>query len=527
MARQMVNERPLSQSSKEQFLIHLYGYLARNGCAELARTLAKEACFTANHYPLLNYFEEWWPLMWEEFNRVVNRGEVKQLVRDAGPLFRPGINCSSETPCRTPHGFQKYNQDLLSARTPSRTIVYSQNKASLLDTPGSGAGMGTPTRQAYPQTSMGMPQPVSINSAAVESKHLEEEHKNRSQAQGRLGEHMQLQQLQQVQTCLKLETQLEHDYGSNHSTPLYHSYQANHISNRSIGELRKVDPTPRQQKAVLSRAQKQPKQIRSKPPLRRLSSNLKIWKQNSYPLLDMLQDTPKSEQDRRISQNLVKLRIQLPILIPGQESLIVRRKSAASSTQLKRAPQKPFSSVVIPSPLENAMQADQSEASAQRQLVGSNIEPVFPQFSMDHAQFQTLSQMQPLINSASSAGNVSSFGSTGFNDLLADFPPNALQSNDFPNFLFQDALGPNPMDTPSNVFAISGSAVQGVSTEMGFDPMNSAGEPFRGDSAYQAAGNINVYGSSTDGRQNNQSGTVDADGLNHVFSESLLALLFT
>lgn len=70
MARQGVGKRILPELPREQFLIHLYGYLAQNGCTELARVLAKEARFAANHYPLLDYFGEWWAQMWpmcEEF----------------------------------------------------------------------------------------------------------------------------------------------------------------------------------------------------------------------------------------------------------------------------------------------------------------------------------------------------------------------------------------------------------------------------------------------------------------------------
>lgn len=448
MPKYNITGRPLPNSPRDQFLIHLYGYLAQNGCAELAKALAKEARFAANHYPLLDYFDEWWSLMWPVFQETVNLEGTNNLAINNEFFGLPlsegnyGTNRSFKTPMpvrdQEGAGLQSMlQQQALYMRQLNQQQAARFNSVSHLLQLDQVPEASSPYNndQLLNQHDERLRAQGQYNSQIRVQQQLEfQAQQQQFLNQQKLLQQQQRQQLQlqnHHQQVLQAGRQQQNGRQLDGVTPPNQASQSLPVNGDANANSRLASRQRKSSKSsskVTKNKSNQPNRVHRKP-----SQTMKIKRLAQLPSDAAVGDTPNSETNDQ-NPSGPKLCSPLPVLIPGHAPVVVRRDSKSTSAKPQLNSRKSITSYATSSPLQLLKQVNADDIATQS-TQNHNMDTLPNTFLGNRgSQSHSTSLVRPIMNSASSLGNVSSFGST---DLLTDFPHTNVQ-NYFPSHLFQD-----------------------------------------------------------------------------------------
>lgn len=443
MARQTNSKKSLPNSAREQFFIYLYGYLTHNGFSKLARALAREARFSPNIYPSLDYIEQWWSLMWPVYQELsegapsdneftTTSAQMTSNMTNLRSLkFPPNIRDATNESVNP--SLQIANQHILQQRGPQSIQI--QGRPNL-------AAQSLAQQQALNQAMWAQ----SLGTNPAQMQRQQDEQNKRLQMSQRFNQqqeilqrlqHHQQQEFQQQQQLLHQE-QLQHQYQMNQMQPTSVAAENERDFDgdvRTPNETRNVPPLKQKTStSSINKVLKQKQQGKPKPMGRRQSSNVKQPRRLATPFQEVFTDTPTSDTGRRASHIKVKLRSPLPILIPGQEPLKAHRRVSSSKPKVKTESKKSISSLRIPSPSPTnpLTSGDIGFLGSYGQSTGDVNQSVVTQ-----GQFQNATQVQQGLNSA---GNANNYIGNGFSDIFSDFSQSSIQAS-FPPTLFHDSSG--------------------------------------------------------------------------------------
>lgn len=540
MARQNTSKKPLPSSAREQFFVYLYGYLAHNGFSELARALAREARFSPNTFPPLDYIEQWWSLMWPVYQEL--RLGASSDIEFPVPPGQLNSNVGNKRSFRVPPNIRETphesvnpssllpNQHLQRQRGPQSVQI--QGRPNL-------AAQSLAQQQALNQAMWAQ----SMNKNPEHIQRQQDEQNERFQMRLKFNQQQEIQQrLQQQQQFQRQQQQLMQNQQIQNQQQMQQMHlnvvgQDEGNSSEGVGSTNdnQAKPPLKQRKSSVSvnKVLKQKLQGKPKPVSRRSSSNQKQQRRlTTQSFQEDFTDTPNSEPDRGGSHINIKLRSPLPILIPGQGPLKARRKVSTSKQQIKIERKKSISSLRIPSPSPtNPLSGSEFGASA----AYGNINEDVKQSVMTQGQFPNATQMQQGLNSA---GNAFNYSGNGFSDIFSDFSQSSLQAN-FPPTLFQDPL--SSTIEPSNGY-LSGSALTsgltGKFTSASDAPSfpllvsNNFTDPLKIEQGDMVSSQFSgLYNTGADSMTAQSNGTInnmstDSDTFTNFFPESTMSLPF-
>lgn len=563
MARYNVNGRPLPESAKDQFLIHLYGYLAQNGCSESARALAKEARFAANHYPLLDFLDDWW----SQLLCIRQELEMKKMSflaafreppsassgsRQMWDIAEPSDNTNglpSRQHFRVPFINKNNLQTNMAARAMMQPSVTPRKENSVQNgvrpsnayqdmyqqqdiesvTRSSGLGQSyellrerdQQTAQNTMQALLAQEQQKQLLQQRMQQQLFQQQQQQQlillqqqlqqQQLQQQLQQLQQRQQLQpQLQLKLqpKLQTKIEPEMVSETSD----SRQKPRPSSAFASQSRKVEKTHKSKQAKL-------KSVR-----RKSGSQVKPKKKTSSHL--PLQEVALDHSNPENSFIQVKLQSHLPILLPGQEPLKVQRRDSQAKRSLTKNTLLTLGRSSLSGHATESLTANENTQTQFKVNYKEVLKQNPSHMGLTPLNSATMESLQN-ANSGITFNNLSHLNTSQFGNFLEEYPQNesnfgtessydALNANLFESMgvgLFLNAGNPGgPLTSKLDSEFSPGSAALGTQMLKGSENVYSSNgiEPVFGDNATLQSGDNNL--------------TSDPEGFNNIFSDNSMAL---